>query len=630
MVATTGRLTEKRGVERGRVWMSGKVGLSWSEQGNVPKWPLPPLADTMERYLEYLEPLVGRQDSDKTINFTQEDMGVARRQARAFSESAQQGPLLQQKLAQLDGEIPGGCWIEGFWKAGYEEHRAPLPLHVSPGFVMEDDSERSSWVERAASLIRAGAAYAYKVQTNTLPPLRINPKDPKSAPLCHSQIPMSIGSARVPQPGRDRFHVSKTAPKHVLVISPKNRYWSIDALDVAGRVASKESLEGALREVLRRDDDPSLPHPHDHCGPLTAGPREAWAAVRQELLAAHDGKTASAFRAVDDALFAVCLDDDTPQGPDALMAKALHGDGRENRWYDKNVQLVVARNGAAVVNMEHTGYDGNTLLRFTEALWNDRSLDSSSSEFRVPVPQSLAWPTLTNAHRSAIRNAQNGHLQAALGLESVAARVGAGKKALVSRGASPDACVQLAYQLAFHSMTGRFGSTYESLMMKHFLHGRTETLRPITPQSAAFVRASASDRATLDLLLQASNAHGARARQCQQGLGIDRHLYALKMLASLERQRHPDFEMPPLFSDKAYRTLLRSELSTSNCGGSGLSWFGFGPVEPDGLGLGYCIFDDHIHINASSWQSAATPFVQHLHQAFDRIFALMGVIPKQQ
>lgn len=561
------------------------------------------------------------QESDRQKPYTTEDYRVTERQVRSFLKDARQGPLLQSKLEDLDRDNPDGCFIEGFWQAGYDEWRGPLPLNINPGFVLDEDAERRDWVTRGASVIRAAAHYARLVQTGQLPASRLNAKDPKSAPLCSSQIPASVCSARIPTPGRDRFFVSESQPRHVVVISPKNRYYAIEVLDRMGRLATSSSVQAALADIVRRDGAEYHPHPHHHCGPLTAGDRDVWATIRSELLELDPAGNGLTLGLIDSAIVVVCLDDDQPTLADQLVVKALHGDGLENRWYDKNVQLIVSRNGQLSLNMEHTGYDGNTLLRLTEHLWHHRSLADSQEgvgSIEASAPQPLHF-TLAPKHLTAIRQAQYAHLQLAHSCQSTALVTDFGKKYLVGHQVSPDAFVQLAYQLAFYTFKGRFGATYESLMMKHFRHGRTETLRPVTAQSTGFVRSLLAGHATLPLLLEASQAHGARAKQCQQGQGIDRHLYALKMLSAHQRQRVPDFETPPFFTDKGYGHLIRSELSTSNCGGVGIQWFGFGPVEAPGLGLGYCIFDDRIHVNATSWQNESKQFVQHLSNAFQQL-----------
>lgn len=52
---------------------------------------------------------------------------------------------------------------------------------------------------------------------------------------------------------------------------------------------------------------------------------------------------------------------------------------------------------------------------------------------------------------------------------------------------SPDAFLQMALQLAYFRDAGRFSLTYEASITRLFREGRTETVRPCTIESAAWV-----------------------------------------------------------------------------------------------------------------------------------------------
>lgn len=54
---------------------------------------------------------------------------------------------------------------------------------------------------------------------------------------------------------------------------------------------------------------------------------------------------------------------------------------------------------------------------------------------------------------------------------------------------SPDAFIQMALQLAYYRDAGKFSLTYEASMTRLFREGRTETVRPCTIESAAWVKA---------------------------------------------------------------------------------------------------------------------------------------------
>lgn len=68
---------------------------------------------------------------------------------------------------------------------------------------------------------------------------------------------------------------------------------------------------------------------------------------------------------------------------------------------------------------------------------------------------------------------------------------------------SPDAYLQMALQLAYYRDAGKFSLTYEASMTRLFREGRTETVRPCTIESTAWVKAmedpksSASERVRL-------------------------------------------------------------------------------------------------------------------------------------
>ena len=77
-------------------------------------------------------------------------------------------------------------------------------------------------------------------------------------------------------------------------------------------------------------------------------------------------------------------------------------------------------------------------------------------------------------------------------------------------GFSPDAFVQMAFQAAYYGLYGRVESTYEPAMTKQFLHGRTEAIRTVQPESVAFVKVRLLHRTllTADFLLRTGNSTG--------------------------------------------------------------------------------------------------------------------------
>lgn len=79
---------------------------------------------------------------------------------------------------------------------------------------------------------------------------------------------------------------------------------------------------------------------------------------------------------------------------------------------------------------------------------------------------------------------------------------------------SPDAYLQMALQLAYYRDAGKFSLTYEASMTRLFREGRTETVRPCTIESSAWVKAmqdqSFSTEERVKLLRNACERHQVR------------------------------------------------------------------------------------------------------------------------
>lgn len=204
---------------------------------------------------------------------------------------------------------------------------------------------------------------------------------------------------------------------------------------------------------------------------------------------------------------------------------------------------------------------------------------------------------------------------------------GYGKNFITKYGYSPDAFVQMAFQAAYFGLYGRIECTYEPAMTKAFRHGRTEAIRTVQTHTVDFTKTFFSEAPMgqkINALQKACEGHVKLTKECSQGLGQDRHLYALYCL--LQREIHEQANgngnglgplsstpersptpgiggkasLPAIFTDPGWSVINTSILSTSNCGNPALRLFGFGPVAEDGFGIGYIIKDDGISVCASS------------------------------
>lgn len=136
-------------------------------------------------------------------------------------------------------------------------------------------------------------------------------------------------------------------------------------------------------------------------------------------------------------------------------------------------------------------------------------------------------------------------------------------------------------------------------------------MRGATPEAKElceiFVNKLATRERKLTALRKATQEHSRLVKECAQGKGVDRHLFALKCIAERNNMETPEF-----FKSKAWQTLNHTVISTSNCGNPSLSLFGFGPVVQDGFGIGYIIKDHGIQFSVSTKHRQTLRYVNTL------------------
>lgn len=190
---------------------------------------------------------------------------------------------------------------------------------------------------------------------------------------------------------------------------------------------------------------------------------------------------------------------------------------------------------------------------------------------------------------------------------------------------SPDAIMQLGFQLAYLKQNRAYVGTYESCSTAAFRHGRTETVRPCTMDTKKFCDSIVGSRKNAppldqrelrDLIVKCSETHGRLIKEAAMGQGFDRHLFGLKHIA--EKNKIP---LDPLYEHEAYKNINCNILSSSTLTSIGLLAGGFGPVEANGYGIGYNIQDDFLGTIVTDYatQRKGREFVEYLRESYDDI-----------
>lgn len=384
-------------------------------------------------------------------------------------------------------------------------------------------------------------------------------------------------------------------------------------------------------------------------GAFTSLPRTEWAAARNELCKVESN--ARALQVVDSALFVLVLDSIIPENIHEAAANMLHGVNKLaeddtlqigsclNRWYDK-LQLIVCRDGSCGVNFEHSSIDGHTALRFASDVFAEtvisfaesivdlihghgrishvvvakvrRAIDKKNTGTLLDVyPKKLTFE-LSKGLKQRISYAETALCDELSANDSrVLEFRDYGKLFIVRNKCSPDSYVQMSILLAYYRLYGKVVSMYEPVLTKSFYHGRTEGMRTATVQAKRFCEVwcdpDSPNALKIETLRAATVEHSRLVKECALGNGVDRHLYSLKCLANRQ-----GLDTPAFFKSHAWQTLNHTILSTSNCGNPALRLFGFGPVVPNGFGVGYIIKDHGLSYSVSSKHRQTQRFVGSL------------------
>lgn len=372
-----------------------------------------------------------------------------------------------------------------------------------------------------------------------------------------------FGTARVPT--ENGCHIGQDPDaKHIVVLCHGQFYWFDVLDDNSDLIMTEKDVSINLQTIV--DDAQQTPiqdAAKGALGVLSTENRKIWSGLRDLMTRNEGSNNADCLGIVDSALFIICLDYTEPVSGAELCQNMLCGTSLvekgvqvgtcTNRWYDK-LQIIVCKNGSAGINFEHTGVDGHTVLRFASDLYTDtilrfaRTINGAAPSLwastspdpskRDPAsfgdvnttPHKLEWdmvPELSIALRFAETRLADLIQQNEFQTLDFAAY---GKNFMTSMGFSPDAFLQMAFQAAYYGLYGRVECTYEPAMTKVYLHGRTEAVRSVTPESVEFVQtfwAENPPQQKVEALKKACQMHTTNTKECAKAQGCDRHLYAL-------------------------------------------------------------------------------------------------------
>ncbi|KAL7643720.1 UNVERIFIED_CONTAM: hypothetical protein RMT77_005726 [Armadillidium vulgare] len=626
-----GWMYEQRGKGRkislkSRVWLLAVTlftkfskPMLYSYQSSLPRLPLPALNATLNRYLRSVRPLLNDEEYAKMEKLAKEfELGPGRKFQRYL--------------------VLKSWWATNYVSDWWEEFvylRGRSPLMVNSNFYGTDAiliHPTHLQCARAANVCHLAFIFRRLIDRQTLGPIMVQ----GTVPLCSSQYERTFNTTRIPGKETDKVvHFSDST--HIVVYS-RGKYYRVPCY-YKGQLLNPKELQRQFEFIVNEKSNP------DDCeaklGALTAGDRSSWAEARCQYFRSGVNKTS--LETIEKAAFVLILEDDDydydakdASQLDRFGHAMLHGKGYD-RWYDKSFNIIVMKNGRIGFNAEHSWADAAVVAHLWEYIMAEDVLEDrydsdgncrGEARFEPPQPVELKWnisPELQMAIESSFRVANALLNDVDLRLVMFTAF---GKGFIKTCKLSPDAFIQMSLQLAYYRDAGKFNLTYEASMTRLFREGRTETVRPCTIESSAWVR-SMEDKCCknadrISLLRKACARHQSGYQDAMCGKGIDRHLFCLYVIS-----KYLEIDSP--FLNKVLSEPWR--LSTSqtphgqtnkldltkhpDCISAG---GGFGPVADDGYGVSYIIAGEdtlffHVSSKKSSPVTNSSTFAKRIEKA---------------
>eukprot|EP01119_Soliformovum_irregulare_P002656 TRINITY_DN1290_c0_g1_i2.p1 TRINITY_DN1290_c0_g1~~TRINITY_DN1290_c0_g1_i2.p1 ORF type:complete len:712 (-),score=129.16 TRINITY_DN1290_c0_g1_i2:41-2176(-) len=562
-------------------YLGGQKPKLWELQGTLPSLPVPPLEQTLKNYLASVEPILTKDEFENTKKIVEE-----------FKNSPASGQLQAMLIARSKTESTS--WLLEWWESlVYLKGRLPLAVFSNWYGLDRVDPLLRSQVARAANLVNGLIQFKQMMDTQALEPNRVQ----GTVPLCMWQYSRIFGTVRIPGEEMDALETHSKS-KHIIVIS-RGKFFKVEIYDQYGPLTPADiqiQFTRVLQQTETVNEAQQIP-----MAALTSQDRTSWAHHRKQLIDMDDVNKES-LAAIETALFVMILADEEPTTVEEMTYHGMHRKGK-SIWYDKNFNLMVMKNGRFCANVDHTWSDASVMVHVFDFVFSvESSVDhwvKTPTDDSLPHPKPLQW-NLTSEFEANVHQAQAKLNQLAQSVELHVEKFQPYGKGLIKKfNMSPDAFCQIALQLAYYRMHERIVLAYESAATVRYHHGRTETVRSVSNESAKFVRMMADPNVTsaqkLAALQAAVKKQTRLMRAATNGDGVDRHLMGLRILAAATQTP------APIFEDPAYN--LKFVLSTSQTPATATLGGGFAPIAEEGYGVSYVVAEDRLWFHISSYSA---------------------------
>jgi carnitine O-acetyltransferase len=160
--------------------------------------------------------------------------------------------------------------------------------------------------------------------------------DMAKTPLCMEQYQFMF-STRIPAPIEDQTQLSTG---DYCIVMRNNRFFKVNTNQIT------QQLVYDIDWIYKNATEPCL-----SIGILTTENRDKWNGIREILM--KDAENLKNLETIQNSLFVICLDSETPITTEQKSRAYWHGNGH-NRFFDKSLQFILHDNGTMGFCGEHS------------------------------------------------------------------------------------------------------------------------------------------------------------------------------------------------------------------------------------------------------------------------------------
>ncbi|KAI5970368.1 hypothetical protein CANMA_000531 [Candida margitis] len=643
---------------------------TFQHEASLPSMPVPPLSTTVQQLLAALKPISSPEEYEQLLfeanDFVTNDVIK----------------LIQLHLETLYNNHPDKNYLNivnnDMTPAIYGEIKSDI-LPRNPYLILEDDPYAKTihppnQAERTANLVNSTLKLIVTLRNFTFKP-DVTPKN--KVPLTMQCFYHLFGCTRIPDFEGGTSDISMKKYKHIndsrhIIILANNQYYSLEVLTKFDEDLYKETktkhqiifhdheLVDIFQDIIDATDKISPEDSINNCiGSITTQPLKNWKKGRGELNKSNPEQ----LKLIDDALFVVVLDSNSPEteqektsvishGSSVLSESNIQSGTCTSRWYDK-LQFIVTRNSVAGIVWESLTMDSTAILRFISDIYTDSVLklakNINGSEYTLfDEAVTFADSTLPKPKPELIKFNLTDRLQFLIHLSETSLAdlinqheykthtVKLESRLASEYGLSVDSIMQICFQITNYSLYGRMVNTLEPIMTRKFRDARTELITVQNDSVANLCKlyiTSANSAEKFAAFRECCTSHQKQYHDAMVGKGFERHFMSIAQVVhkpeAARRLNKINSDLPPiptfieddeepvrlpLLFNTCVDKLSNPELLISNCGNPALRLFGIPPAIDQGFGIGYIIHNDKVIITVCSKHRQTERFLGTFHK----------------